>query len=426
MASQAIQLSCRLLGHRSITTTKRIKFGDWYIDVDRNLLLHRTNSEEKFVEPKVMQLLTLLIDAQGHVVARQDLVSALWPDTIVGDDTLARTISRLRSALGDSASEAKYIQTIPKKGYALNLLATVSSASTNNRFLIRSKKFTLLIISALMLLGILLVIFIKQTPQHSINTNKLKRAEDFYMKFTHHDNETAISLYEKALVADPDDSLAQAGLANALVQRVVRWPAHKNGLKEGEASIRNALKSGQLQGTEAELMLARAQAFAERAVRIAPDKTQTLKSLGFVYSAQGKLELAAKSYQKAIQLNHNEWRSMINLGEIYLIWEQTVNALNQFTNAFNAMQRNYDHEPQHIGPWQPAVGVLIAQLHQQLHDMDKAEHWYRAVLEIAPFEREATLGLLGLLKLRAANDKANELCERYQHSLETLDECNET
>lgn len=394
------------------------------MDVDRNLLLHRKNSVEKCLEPKVMQLLILLIGAQGHVVNRQNLIDSLWPDTLVGEDTLARTVSRLRSALGDSASEAKYIQTIPKKGYALNPIATDSSVSDNNRRSSKQKRFFLLLIGASILLAILFVLFIKHTPQSTVNADKLKRAEDFYMKFTHRDNETAISLYQKALIVDPDDSLAQAGLANALVQRVVRWPAHTNGLKEGEASIRNALKSGQLQGPEAELILARAQAFAERAVRIAPDKTQTLKSLGFVYSAQGKLELAAQSYQKAIQLNHDEWRSMINLGEIYLIWEQTVNALNQFTNAFNAMQRNYDHEPQHIGPWQPAVGVLIAELHLQLNNMDKAEDWYRVVLEIAPFEREATLGLLGLLKLRAANDKATELCERYQQSLDTLDECN--
>jgi len=56
---------------------------------------------------------------------------------------------------------------------------------------------------------------------------------------------------------------------------------------------------------------------------------------------------------------------MINLGEIHLIWGKPEIAIGDFQRAFMAMQRTYQDEPQNIGPWQSAVGVLVAPLHQQ-------------------------------------------------------------
>jgi len=78
--------------------------------------------------------------------------------------------------------------------------------------------------------------------------------------------------------------------------------------------------------------------------------TQALKSLGFVYSAQGKLDQASEIYTQAISSSADSWRSMINLAEIHLIQDNLESAIVDFTRAYSVMQRNYSDEPQHIGP----------------------------------------------------------------------------
>jgi DNA-binding winged helix-turn-helix (wHTH) protein/TolB-like protein len=71
------------------------------------------------LEPKSMALLLYLADRQGHVVGREALLGAVWPGSVVGDDSLTQVILKLRKALGDERGKAAYIQTISKAGYRL-------------------------------------------------------------------------------------------------------------------------------------------------------------------------------------------------------------------------------------------------------------------------------------------------------------------
>lgn len=407
--------------------------GNWRADVDRNQLQNRESHELRSIEPKLMDLLVLLAKANGHLVSRKKLIDSLWPNVVVGEDTLARTVSRLRRALGDSASNSQYIETIPKKGYALRFAPEIASMSENDlssnselsRDLPRLSTFSkasLVSFSVIALAAFLFYWFV-YSAKSDPNLALLKRAEGYYMQFTERDNEAAISIYQRVLDSNPGSIVAQAGLANALVQRVVRWPKVSVIDHADKATLTQALNSGQLNNPEAELVLARAQAFAERAVRLAPQRTQALKSLGFVYSAQGKLSQAIDVYRQAISNDDMAWRSMINLGEIYLIQGAPEKALQQFTEAYSVMQQTYDNEPQHIGPWQPAVGVTVAQLHQQQGQLEQSETWYRRVLKLSPLEREATKGLASVLTLTGQVASAKQLCDSYREQLEELPGC---
>lgn len=71
------------------------------------------------VEPKVMQVLLRLAEQPGEVVMREQLLDAVWPDVVVTDDVLTRSISELRKAFGDDARDPQVIETIPKAGYRL-------------------------------------------------------------------------------------------------------------------------------------------------------------------------------------------------------------------------------------------------------------------------------------------------------------------
>lgn len=71
------------------------------------------------VEPKVMQVLTVLADHAGEPVTREALFETVWADTVVTDDTLTRCISELRKLFDDDARDPQVIETISRVGYRL-------------------------------------------------------------------------------------------------------------------------------------------------------------------------------------------------------------------------------------------------------------------------------------------------------------------
>ena len=71
--------------------------------------------------PKEFETLLALVEAEGRVVKKEDLLARVWPDSYVGDGSLARNISVLRKSLGDGV-----IETLPRRGYRLALPVTVS------------------------------------------------------------------------------------------------------------------------------------------------------------------------------------------------------------------------------------------------------------------------------------------------------------
>jgi Tol biopolymer transport system component/DNA-binding winged helix-turn-helix (wHTH) protein len=75
--------------------------------------------EKHRVEPKVMSVLVHLSTRAGHVVPKDEIQSAVWPDTFVGEDALTRCISVLRRIFEDDAHNPHFIRTVSKVGYCL-------------------------------------------------------------------------------------------------------------------------------------------------------------------------------------------------------------------------------------------------------------------------------------------------------------------
>ena len=90
-------------------------FDEFRLDVALGKLWRK--EEPLILPPRALEALRILVDAQGKVVEKETLVRAIWPNTFVGDDSLAQTISALRKALGDSPSKPRYIQTVSRRGY---------------------------------------------------------------------------------------------------------------------------------------------------------------------------------------------------------------------------------------------------------------------------------------------------------------------
>jgi len=67
--------------------------------------------------PKSFDLLEYLAQNQGQLKSREELFSALWPDTIVDDHALSVQIREIRKALGDDAHQPVYVETRHRRGY---------------------------------------------------------------------------------------------------------------------------------------------------------------------------------------------------------------------------------------------------------------------------------------------------------------------
>jgi DNA-binding winged helix-turn-helix (wHTH) protein len=94
-----------------------VKFGDFEADLSSGYV--RSAGLEIRIQAKPLEILRLLLTAQGRTVTREELRLALWPDNTFVDfeHGLNTAVKKLRKALGDSAEHPKLIQTIPKVGY---------------------------------------------------------------------------------------------------------------------------------------------------------------------------------------------------------------------------------------------------------------------------------------------------------------------
>ena len=91
------------------------EFGQFRLDAAKRLLLR----EDVVVPltPKCFDLLLLLVSRQGHVVGKDQLLSHVWPDTIVEENNLNVNVSWLRKTLGEKPNDHRFIVTVPGRGY---------------------------------------------------------------------------------------------------------------------------------------------------------------------------------------------------------------------------------------------------------------------------------------------------------------------
>ncbi len=91
------------------------EFGNFRIDLENRLLLHR--NEIVALQPKTFDLLLLLVENNGRVLGKEELMKRVWPDAIVEESNLTQNIYLLRKVLDADLRDQKYIETLPKRGY---------------------------------------------------------------------------------------------------------------------------------------------------------------------------------------------------------------------------------------------------------------------------------------------------------------------
>ncbi|HXJ04928.1 MAG TPA: tetratricopeptide repeat protein [Candidatus Acidoferrum sp.] len=93
----------------------RYSFGPFLLDPVEKVLLR--DEHALHLPPKAFETLLALVENEGHVLEKADLLNRVWPNTFVEEATLAQNIFTLRKALGVGTNGHEYIETVPKHGY---------------------------------------------------------------------------------------------------------------------------------------------------------------------------------------------------------------------------------------------------------------------------------------------------------------------
>ena len=101
---------------RGIQASEILRFGTFEVDVRAGEL--RKQGKRIKLQEQPFQVLTVLVQRPGEVVTREELRKQIWPeDTFVDfDNSLNTAINKLREALGDSADNPRFIETLAPVG----------------------------------------------------------------------------------------------------------------------------------------------------------------------------------------------------------------------------------------------------------------------------------------------------------------------
>lgn len=97
----------------------RLRCGN--VEIDLHLRHVRRGTDTIKLQDQPFNILALMLERPGAVVAREDICRRLWPDgtSVDFEHSVNAAIKRLRSALGDDATNPRYVETVPRRGYRL-------------------------------------------------------------------------------------------------------------------------------------------------------------------------------------------------------------------------------------------------------------------------------------------------------------------
>jgi DNA-binding winged helix-turn-helix (wHTH) protein/tetratricopeptide (TPR) repeat protein len=93
----------------------RYGFGDFVFDSDGFLLLR--SGESVSLQPRVLEVLRYFIEHRGRMIAKAELLDALWPEQDVNEGVVSWSVSHIRRALGQQRSDGHPIETVHGRGY---------------------------------------------------------------------------------------------------------------------------------------------------------------------------------------------------------------------------------------------------------------------------------------------------------------------
>jgi DNA-binding winged helix-turn-helix (wHTH) protein/TolB-like protein/tetratricopeptide (TPR) repeat protein len=109
------------------------EFGEFRLNAKSRRLFRGPSGELVPLSPKAAELLLVLVQNKDRVLTKDELLEAVWGDTIVEESNLSQTIFVLRKALQENTKEPRFILTIPNRGY--RFIGTVGQSAVEDTVL---------------------------------------------------------------------------------------------------------------------------------------------------------------------------------------------------------------------------------------------------------------------------------------------------
>ena len=277
-------------------------FGEFRLEATERRLMR--GGEAVHLAPKAHDLLVTLVQHAGHLVTKEALLTAVWPDAFVEEGILSVHISGLRKALGDVNKQPAYIETVSRSGYRFIAPVTTWASSTPNG----------------------------HERSHPLEAYELVgRGRAHLMSASYFELPQAVSAFQSAIERDPTYAAAHAGLAlTRCAQARLRAVPHQEAYAEAKISALRALAldSG---SADAQVALGAVLFLSEwdwtgaehslrRALEITPNHTEALLHYGSLMEALGQLDRALQFKQQALATHPSSPLVMVQLATAY--WHQ--------------------------------------------------------------------------------------------------------
>jgi DNA-binding winged helix-turn-helix (wHTH) protein/tetratricopeptide (TPR) repeat protein len=220
------------------------EFDDFRLSTEHLMLYHR--GVEIPLVPKAAKTLLVLIENRGEIVSKEEILKAVWPDTIVEESNLFAYLTLLRKTLGNQKDGKPFLETLRRRGYRFNgsvrlvqpepavrldkelqgpLPAVEEVESTRKRYLFVTA-LGATIIAAVFATAFYLPSWDKVPADSDAKVEKRYTsstyAYDYYLrarvnvyKINRESMRQGIAFYEQAIQADPNYALAYAEMADA-------------------------------------------------------------------------------------------------------------------------------------------------------------------------------------------------------------------
>lgn len=310
-----------------MSTSESFEFGDFLLDVGERRLVRRDGVTKGVLPEKAFQTLVHLVRHGGTLLTKEELLVAVWPDTIVEENNLGKAIHAIRQCLGERIGEQKYIETVPKHGYRFVAKVRRIFDDTDHSLTV-------------------------QVAQDAIGRPIRSPAYDLYLRGkvkagseNREDTEAAIKVLEAAVAIDPNLAGAYAQLARAYNTLAFKFTSETQAKVYHENAEVAILKSLTLDPELAEGHFARGlilwtktkgfpheQAIQsyKRSLELDPDDDETHHQLSMVYSHIGLLNEAQESMRRALEINPNNTMARFRVGVYYAYQGKFDDAINVF------------------------------------------------------------------------------------------------
>jgi tetratricopeptide (TPR) repeat protein len=340
----------------------------------------------------------LLVERAGGVVTREELQDKLWAaDTFVDFDIgLNSVIRKLRDALGDSAENPKFIETLPKRGY--RFIASVKPATADQipqpeaRGAARAGSRVRLawIAGGLVLAAAIGTLALALERGWRARPSAVKpEAYDAYLKGvsvagrgTYDGFRLAVAYFEDAVARQPDFAMAHAAMAQAQLQFLFNGPlSPRETIPKAEAAARKALRLDETlalphrtlgeilhkfywQWEEGDKEFARARDLSANSVDTQPIAEALIRSrrfeaaigeaarvrkldprsfsasinLAVAYRAAGRYDHAIEEVRRALEITPGQPRAHFQLGVTFLFMDRLNQAIRELETAVRSAQ----------------------------------------------------------------------------------------